>query len=90
VLGVDGRFEFLGLGKGPYQLTASVKGYRLATGYSPLRPVDAGKLDEERWKKISEFNGSTLRAMNTVETLVEGDIQDFVVRLDPVTPASGP
>jgi hypothetical protein len=64
-------------------LTASVKGYRLTTGYSLLRPKDA--VDEERWKGMAEFINRHLGESNTIETRVDEDIRDVVIRLEPAS-----
>jgi len=81
LLGPDGRFEFKGLASGPYQIMASVKSYGLVSGYSVLRPK--GAIDEEKWKGPAEFSSRYLRAANTIEVRVDGDVDDVIMNLEP-------
>lgn len=85
-LGPDGAFEFTNLATGPFAITASVKGYGLA-GPSPcLLPLDRDEWTFAEIRRIGEGNGRTLKAMNSIERRVEGDIDGLVIKLEP-TPA---
>ena len=64
------------------QVTASVKGYQLADGYSLLRPPPE-KFDEAYWKMINEYNGARLKMFSIVETAIDRDVEGFKIVLDP-------
>jgi hypothetical protein len=81
VLGPDGQFEFTGLSGGPYQVMAAVKGYGLSAGYSLLRPLDA--VDEEAWKRTSEFSNRRLRESSIIEIRVDKDVDGIEMKLEP-------
>jgi hypothetical protein len=83
-LGPGGAFEFTNLATGPHQIAVSVKGYGLA-GPSPcLLPVDQGEWTASIIARVLEGNSLTLKSINSIERRVEADIDNLVIKLEPV------
>ena len=80
VAGPDGAFEFTGLADGPYQVTASVKGYKLGEDYTVLRPDG---IDESIWKRPAEFQDRQARQLSTAEVMLKGDVTGLKIVLAP-------
>ena len=85
-LGPGGAFEFTNLATGPFAITTSVKGYGLAGPSPSLLPLDTGEWTFAAIARIMEGNSRTLKAINSIERRVEGDIDGLVIKLEP-TPA---
>jgi hypothetical protein len=60
-----------------------VRGHGQAAGRLPIRPTDPRAPDDEAWKRQSEMNSRNLQMMNVIEIMVEGDVADVVIKLDP-------
>jgi uncharacterized GH25 family protein len=82
-LGADGAFEFTHLATGPYQITVSVKGYALAEDPAILLPLDTVGYDAPAIKVFQEGNGRTLKAINSIERRITGDVDGLVIALVP-------
>ena len=75
----QGRFEFIGLPDGPYRVTASVRGYILADGYSVVRPAG---MSDALWSRMGEFQNQQMKQLGTVETIVSADADNLKIVLD--------
>lgn len=84
MLAPDGRFEFVGLASGPYQLTPSVKGYGLAADPQVLLPLDDGTMAPNERQFFERANRPHLKAVNATEVRVDRDISGLEIVLDPV------
>jgi hypothetical protein len=79
VLDAEGRFEFRGLTSGGYEISASVRGYRL-----PPKPQPKAEdyPDREAFGKAMTAYYTAARGVTILS--LDGDIDDFTIALEPV------